>query len=146
MLNMDKILKQDLEEQNLKFQSLGRLVSGLEKLSDLVGMGIDPEEVIEGEREFIPMDAKVRISNSVLKEGFNIWWLYRDEPLFSGDSGWRVYSGEEDDNFLEGSNNFSNITIGELIMRDERLEEIIFAPIGTQYEWFEEYDKFIELD
>ncbi len=74
------------------------------------------------------------VSIEVARQGLPMGWLYRDHPEGEGDSGWRVFSGAEPDDFADRPGNFVEITLAELLDLDPDLEEILDAPRGSCYE------------
>lgn len=76
----------------------------------------------------------VLISNKILIEGERPAWMYRENPIGVEDSGWRVFSGNEDDSYLENPHNFKTISANQLITFDDSLKANLFAPVGSSFE------------
>jgi hypothetical protein len=69
-------------------------------------------------------DTKVIVSRDVLdKREFN--FLMRDNPNNEQDSGWTVFSGYEENDFLSESTNFQPISIGVILNIDDSILSII---------------------
>ncbi len=86
------------------------------------------------------MDGETRVavvSIEVAGGEFGVGWLYRDEPDAPGDSGWRVFSGAEDEAFVEEPSNFVEIPLGELVRLDPAVETVLAAEVGSCWEWDE---------
>ena len=46
--------------------------------------------------------------------GRPIGFMYREEPVFDNDSGWRFFSGDESDGYTDNPDNFTVCGIGEI--------------------------------
>ena len=82
------------------------------------------------------------VSVEVAEGEFGVGWLYRDEPDGPGDSGWRVFSGAEDEAFADDPANFVEMPLGELIRIDPAVESVLAADVGTCLEWDEGSESF----
>ena len=46
--------------------------------------------------------------------GRPVGFMYREEPVFDNDSGWRFFSGDESDGYTDNPDNFTVCGIGEI--------------------------------
>src|SRR5262249_2415652 len=60
-------------------------------------------------------------------------WIYREQAE-PNDSGWRVYSGDEDQQYADDASNFDLVPLKDLLRVDPTLKRIITAPPGAAYE------------
>ena len=75
------------------------------------------------------------ISKYIIDEKQPITWVFRDEPESDDDSGWRILSGAEDEEFFEDQeDSFVGITVAELLRYDTSLVPIIESAYTTEYE------------
>lgn len=51
------------------------------------------------------------VSNLVAKENASIDWLYREEPDDETDSGWRMFHGNETEEYMNSPENFSVVSL-----------------------------------
>lgn len=86
------------------------------------------------------------ISNKILIDNEIPSWMYREESDKDGDSGWRVFSGNEDDDYLDDPRNFKLITSDQLIAIDDSLKSNLLAPIGSSFERDDKTNKWEYLD
>ena len=86
------------------------------------------------------------ISNKILIDNEIPSWMYREESDKDGDSGWRVFSGNEDDDYLDDPRNFKFITSDQLIAIDDSLKSNLLAPIGSSFERDDKTNKWEYLD
>lgn len=59
--------------------------------------------------------------------------VYREEPDEEGDTGWRIFSGLEDEKYMNEPSNFGIYDIANIAMLDESLKDILSSPAGTEY-------------
>ncbi|NOZ94430.1 MAG: DUF2185 domain-containing protein [Acidobacteria bacterium] len=85
---------------------------------------------------------KAIVSIEVARQGLSVGWLYREEPDRENDSGWRVFSGAEPDDFADDASNFAILSLEELIELDPAVESVLDAPPGSCYERHEEDGPF----
>lgn len=76
----------------------------------------------------------ILISNKILDENYLPKWMYREIPDNEGDSGWRIFSGEETDEYLENPHNFSFVSSDQLIAIDGNIMSNLLAPPGFSFE------------
>lgn len=63
-----------------------------------------------------------------------IRWLYREEADREEDSGWRMFSGGENEEYTDNPDNIRIVSVGYLLDKDPTLLEIIKGDIGSAYE------------
>lgn len=86
------------------------------------------------------------ISNKILQDNESPSWMYREKPQYQGDSGCRVFSGNEEDNYLNNPNNFKLITSEQLIKIDADIKVNLLAPYGFSFERNLETEKWEMVD
>lgn len=83
------------------------------------------------------------VSIEVVEQGLATGWLYRDQPDRDGDSGWRVFSGAESDDFADSPDHFVELSLADLLTLDPGLQTVLDAPVGTCYEREDGSDELI---
>lgn len=86
------------------------------------------------------------VSIEVAHQGLSIGWLYRAEPDRDDDSGWRVFSGAEPDDFADDASNFVVLTLEELVALDPGVVDVLDAPPSSCYERDEEDGPFFPVE
>lgn len=80
------------------------------------------------------------IPNKILYENAAINFLYRESPMEKSenhkydDSGWRIFTGNESDDFLNNPENLSFVSLGAVLSKDDSFVHLLDAPIGACYQ------------
>ena len=74
------------------------------------------------------------VSAKVVDDGASVRWLFREETDRDDDSGWRVFAGDENEEYTDDAKNIRIVPLRELIDRDETLEAVFRAPVGAAFE------------
>ncbi len=71
-------------------------------------------------------------SKVIGEDNHPVGWMYKEEPTDSTDSGWRVFSGIEDDKFQDDADNFAIYDASTIIAIDSEIEQFLDCVIGTE--------------
>jgi hypothetical protein len=88
-----------------------------------------------------PMGAGVA-SDQITVEGLKVGYMYREEPDFEHDSGWRFMSGLEDEEYREDASNFAIYNVNTIANYDSSIIPYLDMPIGTQLGRIGDTDNF----
>ena len=84
-------------------------------------------------------------SHRVMLEKRPIGYAYRGAPCESNDSGWRLFSGDESQEYVDDPKNFSLCHAATLLERDPALRSIIDAPPPAAFERDHETGQYREV-
>jgi hypothetical protein len=73
-------------------------------------------------------------SAQVALERQPVGWMYRETPTDVNDSGWRVFSGNEDVSFKKRPTNFGIYNAETIVEIDPEIEEFLLLDIGVEVE------------
>jgi hypothetical protein len=79
-------------------------------------------------------------TNKILYENAPINYIYREEPSEKDeerdyiDTGWRILSGDESDEYMDNSENISLVSLGTVLSRDDSFIDLLESEIGTSFE------------
>lgn len=73
-------------------------------------------------------------SNQVAKEGRPVGYLYREEPDNENDSGWRVFSGEESQEYADDAANFAMYNASTILEIDPTIVTLLDSPWPVAFE------------
>ncbi|MDO4728277.1 MAG: DUF2185 domain-containing protein [Bacteroidota bacterium] len=65
------------------------------------------------------------ISNTITQDGLKIGYMFREKPIDSDDTGWRFFSGTEDEEYLENEDNIDEYDIRYALELDPSIEQYI---------------------
>ncbi|WP_281991673.1 immunity protein Imm33 domain-containing protein [Aquimarina aggregata] len=80
------------------------------------------------------------VTNKVLYDNAPINYIYREEPMKKDperdyvDTGWRILSGDEPDEYMNNSENLSLVSLGAVLSKDDSFIELLESEIGTSFE------------
>lgn len=66
-------------------------------------------------------------------DGEKVGYMYRENPDFVGDSGWRFTAGDEDDEYMSEPSHSGLYTLNVVANNDEDIIPFLNSPIGTAY-------------
>ena len=103
------------------------------------GLELGAPEIVARQRRFEarwwgPLSRVALVSARVAQDGEPAGWLYREEPDHETDSGWRVFAGDETQEYLDDSNNVAVVPLRDLADRDPALEAVLAAEAPAAFE------------
>jgi hypothetical protein len=82
------------------------------------------------------------VSRKVIDDGLPVRFMYREAADREQDSGWRMFSGYEDDDYNEDPKNIAIVRLSEFGDRDKRVDALLDEPVGSVFERRPEHDEF----
>ncbi|HHG83294.1 MAG TPA: DUF2185 domain-containing protein [Bacteroidetes bacterium] len=74
-------------------------------------------------------------SKMVAEDRQKVGFLYREKPMDSNDSGWRIFSGTEDQDYIDNADNSALYPIQTILEVDPSVAELLNSPTGSAFEW-----------
>ena len=80
------------------------------------------------------------VTNKVLYDGAPINYIYREKPMEKDperdyvDTGWRILSGDESDEYMGDLENISLVSLGAVLSIDDTFIELLESEIGARFE------------
>ena len=94
-------------------------------------INIEIEKMIEWEE---PNGEGCIVSDKITKEGFKVGYMYREHPTEGmPDSGWRIMAGNEDEEYMNNSNNHHIFSINTICNYDKDIIPYLKSKIGSAY-------------
>lgn len=81
-------------------------------------------------------------SDKITVDGQEVGYMYRVEPEFKHDSGWRFFSGTEDQNYIDDANNLKIYDVNTIANYDEAIISYLSLPAGTELERIKDEQTF----
>lgn len=85
------------------------------------------------------------VTNNILYEGKKIGYLYREESETEDDSGWRLNTGTETDEYMNNSDNISYVSLGAVLREDDSIVHLLDRESGSAFA-IDESGDFVELE
>jgi hypothetical protein len=91
------------------------------------------------------------VTGRVLEDEHPVGTLYREHPdegadELEGFSGWNIMAGDEDDDYLDDSENWYYVSLGAVLNIDDRFIDVLDAPFDSEFEYDPEQDAFVEVE
>ena len=125
----------------------------LDDAGQLVRIRIDlgNERIVQRQRRFEELwfgaFAKLAfVSKRITDDREPVRWLYREPPDNADDSGWRIYAGDEDQEYCDNANNVALVPLRDLIRLEKTLEEVFKAPVGAAFERSDADETFTRVE
>ena len=74
------------------------------------------------------------VSRQVSEDGLAVGFLYREAPGFPNDSGWRFFSGAEDDAYANDSANYETLPLSQILTAHPEIAPLMQQSSGA-WEW-----------
>jgi hypothetical protein len=72
-------------------------------------------------------------TDRITVDGAKIGYMYREEPDYTGDSGWRFFAGDEDDDYANNPDNSGIYDLNSICNDDPEIIPFLRAPSGTAF-------------
>jgi len=99
---------------------------------------ISSEEI----KKIIDSDIGCIASDMITVHGENVGYMYREEPNEIYDSGWRFFSGKEDQEYVDQADFFAFYKINTIANYDKAIIPYLDFPIGSSLERIEGTDQY----
>ncbi|MBE6288048.1 MAG: DUF2185 domain-containing protein [Mediterranea massiliensis] len=81
-------------------------------------------------------------TNKITIEGLKVGYMYKEMPDDSNDSGWRFFSGTENQDYIDDVNNIQIFDVNTIANYDKTIIPYLTAPIGSEYIRIDKTDIF----
>ncbi|RYD83386.1 MAG: DUF2185 domain-containing protein [Sphingobacteriales bacterium] len=81
-------------------------------------------------------------SDKITVDGLPVLYMYREEQDFQDDSGWRFFSGIEDQDYTDNAENWSIYDVNTIANYDRGIIPYLELPVGTELDRFDEDSEF----
>lgn len=95
-------------------------------------------------KKIVNINGSCIASNKITVDGEKIGYMYREEPSNEVDTGWRFFSGSEDEEYTNNPNNFNIFELNTICNYDESIIPYLDSNIGTSFEKVNDNFKKVE--
>ena len=85
------------------------------------------------------------VTNNILYSGEPVGYLYREKPDNADDSGWRFTGGNETDEYMDDTSNFSFVSLGAVLREDDSFVALLEHETGVAFAR-DEKGNFVEVE
>lgn len=86
------------------------------------------------------------VTARVLHDGAPIGYLYREAPEREDDSGWRIFAGDETDEYFADEDTTFYVSLGAVLNRDDAILPLLEAEVGSIFERVAGSNTFVAVD
>jgi len=90
----------------------------------------------------IPPMGAATATDKIVVDGMDVGYMYREEPINEADSGWRFFSGTEDEDYIADNNNSDFYDVNIIANYDPAIIQCLDMPIGSQLERIPNTNKY----
>jgi hypothetical protein len=73
-------------------------------------------------------------TDKIVADGQPVRFMYREEPMFAGDSGWRFLAGTETDAYMEDPRHQRAHDLTVVLRLDPTVAPLLDAPVGAAFQ------------
>ena len=92
--------------------------------------------------DLIPQMGACFATDMITVDGMKVGYMYRETPDKNIDSGWRFFSGTENQEYVDDPNNTNIYNVNTIANYDNAIIPYLDLPFGTELERIENTDKF----
>ncbi|MCU0424130.1 MAG: DUF2185 domain-containing protein [Candidatus Kapabacteria bacterium] len=85
-------------------------------------------------------------TDKITVEGRNVGFMYREEPDYENDSGWRFLAGDETGEYMNEADNVGVYDVNTIANYDEEIIPFLDADEGTAFARDKETGEFFEVE
>jgi hypothetical protein len=99
----------------------------------------------ENVKRLLPPIGGCMATDKITVDGLKVGYMYREESDFEQDSGWRIFSGTETQEYVDDSRNTEIYDLNTIANYDNSIIPYLEMPFGTELERKPNSDEFIEI-
>ena len=73
-------------------------------------------------------------TDRIMVDGSPIGYMQRENPVAGGDSGWRFFAGDEDDEYMSNDDNHGVYDLNTVVNYDTSVIPFLDAPSGSRFD------------
>jgi hypothetical protein len=85
------------------------------------------------------------VTNNILYGSDKVGYIYREKPDQDDDSGWRMNTGKETDEYMNDADNVFCVSLGAVLRKDDSVVNLLDSPTGASFRRDIESNQFIKL-
>ena len=97
-------------------------------------------------KQLIEAKAGCIATDRITVDGVKVGWMYRENPSRLEDSGWRIFPGDENDDYMADASKHSPYATNTIANYDPSIIPYLDSPIGSAFERLPETQDFVKVD
>ena len=93
-------------------------------------------------RRLIPHMGGCHASDRITVEGAPVGYMYREQPDFDADTGWRFFAGDESQEYADTPDNFGIYKVNTICNYDPAIIPFLDAAVGSAFGRVQGTDRF----
>ncbi len=89
------------------------------------------------------------VTSSVLHDKNSVFQLFREKPTEEEKeknySGWNLFSGLEDDDYLNNPDNWNYVSLGAVLNIDDRFVHLLESEFASEYAWDDSTESYLRI-
>ncbi|KAM9985526.1 hypothetical protein ACTFIZ_009063 [Dictyostelium cf. discoideum] len=85
------------------------------------------------------------VSNRILVDKEHIGYIFRENGTFPNDSGWRIFAGDEADDYMNKKENYQLVSLASVLNIDDSILLLLGSSIDHHFEFDDESSQWKEL-
>jgi hypothetical protein len=103
-------------------------------------------KIITEFEDLLPETGTCYASKKITEEGCLVGFMYRETPVDDIDTGWRYYSGTEDQAYVDNIENLMLYDVNVIANYDRAIIPMVKKPFGSEWERIEGTSKFRPIE
>lgn len=91
-------------------------------------------------------DTRCFATDMIVVENMKVAYMYREDPDFEQDSGWRFFAGNESPDYLSDPQNLGIYSLNTIANYDPEIVPLLGEPVGSEFERSQEGGEFVQAD
>jgi hypothetical protein len=84
-------------------------------------------------QELIPKMGSCYATDKITVDGLPVGYMYREQPDEDVDSGWRFFSGTENQEYVNNPNNMAIYEVNTIANYDKEIIPYLDPPVGSEF-------------
>lgn len=84
-------------------------------------------------QRLIPNMGACYATDRITVDGVRVGYMYREQPDFPEDSGWRFFAGDESDEYMDNADNHGLYDVNTIASYDREIIPHLESPPGTAF-------------
>lgn len=85
-------------------------------------------------------------TDMITVENLGVGYMYREGPDFDDDSGWRFFSGDETEDYVDNPDNIMIYDVNAIANYTPEIIPLLNSPVGSAFEYDPETGEYVKIE